>query len=175
MKESLEKASIQAESITLGDYRKFIKTTNKYPEDKMLDCLLLGVAEECIEALMAMNMNSGIDVDKENGDILWYSFSILNYFETDITKDQDVIEAEKHVPVMLPLSAKNAISAIKKFNRGDFSLDEKRVKALRIAYNNIGQLQDIYGDEFELLMGLNVYKLKNRTKNNTIKGEGDDR
>lgn len=135
----------------------------------MLDALTLGMGEEILEFILAVNSEVTQDVvDKERGDIMWYCVSIMNYYQMPEPKLDN-----NFIPLNIVTLGKNILSSFKKNLRGDFSNDERRVRLLR-AVENI-YLQFVSEGIHEEIMENNHKKLTSRLKNNTIKGDGDER
>ena len=143
-------------------YRTESTKTNHYPIDKMLDAILIGIAEEIYEYRLAVNIP---DMGSEMADFGWYIAEGMNLLG---------METPGHFlpqDIRLDKCGKRACSLIKKFIRGDFNYMERvemTTKLLDDCYYLLSKYNGIEGH-----LKRNVEKLRERAATDTIKGSGE--
>lgn len=85
--------------MTLIEYQAFTNTTNCYPKDNMLDCLVMGLCNEAGEVAgkckkyyrdgKTMHVFRAQALD-EMGDVCWYLSELATYFDTNIEEILDI-------------------------------------------------------------------------------------
>jgi hypothetical protein len=161
----------------LSEYMTFTSTTNCYKtpdgydeNDLMLDVLVIGLAEELLEFSME---DTDTNMRAEAGDCLWYCSELLKAIDkggiTSFVTHYNHIVDNHGVIISASHGVKAALSIVKKYIRGDFSIEEKRARIwelVSIVFKSFKMMYDVDG-----IMRDNMQKLKKRIETNTIHGD----
>jgi len=183
----------------ITDYKEFVSRTSVYPLEYKDSYLTLGIIDEVSELsekiLLGFQANLHGDIDiyfmainKELGDVAWYTLATLFDIEPDLEELLDMSDFVNYkescgcdiytLNQRIRVNSTALAGITKKFLRKDYDRDkfnELRLPILLEILNVIVLIADKINYTLDEVLHINMMKLNKRLNENTIKGNGDDR
>jgi NTP pyrophosphatase (non-canonical NTP hydrolase) len=149
------------------EYKEKVSEFNKYPEERMLACLVTGIVSEILEYIEATkNYQTNFSAENVNnvlaeaGDITWYISQLDNLLELGLTHDEYSEAMTQEAVLRL---AKSMCDYVHKGYRDN---SKREFPDLSVLLDTIAS---------EKIMKNNFYKLQSRYDRGVIGGDGDAR